>query len=79
MKVSESNTNQKVMRLFESKNVEYNSGKDKKSLINGCLEKIRQLREIIDILTLYFIMLKNGQTYFFKVSLAIFQHYEIKG
>ena len=40
-------------------------------------------------LTLYFIMLKNGQTYFknlavftpqdFKVCLAIFQHYEITG
>ena len=39
--------------------------------------------------TLYFIMLKNGQTYFkilrcehckiLKVCLAIFQHYEIKG
>ena len=38
---------------------------------------------------LYFMMLKNGQTYFknlavftpqdFKVCLAIFQHYEIKG
>ena len=37
-------------------------------------------------LTLYFIMLKNGQTYFkcdhrkiFKACLAIFQHYEMKG
>ena len=39
---------------------------------------------ITTLLTCYFIMLKNGQTYFkhrkiFKVCLAIFQHYEIKG
>ena len=42
-----------------------------------------------DVLTLYFIMLKNGQTYFknlrcehrkiFKVCLVFFQHYERKG
>ena len=47
------------------------------------------LLEKVGALTLYFIMLKNGQTYFkilrcehrkiFKECSAIFQHYKIKG